>query len=380
MKKYALKLSAFLLAAAAVTACERWTEPEARDFTQHPSDQYYADLRAYKASEHSIAFGWFGGWNPVEATTATSLMGIPDSVDLVASWSSFSLTPEQMAEAVRVKELKGTDVVVTMLLTNIGAKATPEEVTAGVEDRWEQVRLMRHYWGWTDDADAATIETAIRKYANALVDEVLKYGYTGLDLDYEPNLGSYHNGNIVINEGKQGDIYAGTMSAQRTTWFIDECSKRLGPKSGTGKLLIVDGLVAQLPKETGDCFDYYILQTYGNTSYSSLDGSLKRVVDHFDGFLDEETITRRTIVTVNMEGESNWQTGGGGFVLPDNTRTNRLEGMASWEPSNGFRKGGFGAYQMQNDFKNDCYKFYRAAIRAMTELMHKVPEAPEEEQ
>ena len=36
-----------------------------------------------------------------------------------------------------------------ILLTNVGAKATPEEVTAGVEDTWEQVRLMREYWGWT---------------------------------------------------------------------------------------------------------------------------------------------------------------------------------------------------------------------------------------
>ena len=115
-----------------------------------------------------------------------------------------------MEEVVQVKKLKGTDVVVTILLTNVGAKATPEEVTAGVEDTWEQVRLMREYWGWTDDADAAQIEAAIRKYANGLVDEVLKYGYTGLDLDYEPGLGSYHNGNIVMNQSQQGDIYAGT--------------------------------------------------------------------------------------------------------------------------------------------------------------------------
>lgn len=377
MKKYALKLSAFLLVAAAVTACEKWTEPEARDFTQRPSAEYYADLRAYKASDHSISFGWFGGWNPVGATTQTSLMGIPDSVDLVASWSSFSLTPEQMAEAVRVKELKGTDVVVTMLLTNIGAKATPEEVTAGVEDNNEKARLMRLYWGWPDDADAATIETAIRKYANALVDEVLKYGYTGLDLDYEPGMGANHNGNIVMNMSAHGDIFAKTSAAQRTTWFVDECSKRLGPKSGTGKLLIVDGLVYQMPKETADCFDYYILQTYGNSSYSSLDGAMERVIKWFAGVVDEETITKRTIVTTNMEG--NWQTGGGSFVLPDNSKTSRLEGMASWQPSNGFRKGGFGAYQMQNDFKNDCYKYYRAAIRAMNELANKTPEAPEEE-
>ena len=117
---------------------------------------------------------------------------------------------------------------------------------------------------------AAQIEAAIRKYANGLVDEVLKYGYTGLDLDYEPGLGSYHNGNIVMNQSQQGDIYAGTSPSQRTTWFVDECSKHLGPKSGSGKLLIVDGLVSSMPKETIECFDYYILQTYALTAQSCL--------------------------------------------------------------------------------------------------------------
>ena len=42
--------------------------------------------------------------------------------------------------------------------------------------------------------------------------------------------------------------------------------------------------------------------------------------------------------------------------------------MALWQPANGFRKGGIGAYQMQNDFKNDCYKYFRAAINAMDKL------------
>ena len=42
--------------------------------------------------------------------------------------------------------------------------------------------------------------------------------------------------------------------------------------------------------------------------------------------------------------------------------------LALWQPANGFRKGGIGAYQMQNDFKNDCYKYFRAAINAMDKL------------
>ena len=135
MKKKIISLMIAVLAAGAFVSCSDWTEPEARDFTQHKPASYYENLRAWKADKsHPIAFGWFGGWDPTGATTATSLMGIPDSVSLVANWATFSLTPEQMEEVVQVKKLKGTDVVVTILLTNVGAKATPEEVTAGVED------------------------------------------------------------------------------------------------------------------------------------------------------------------------------------------------------------------------------------------------------
>ena len=216
---------------------------------------------------------------------------------------------------------------------------------------------------------AAQIEAAIRKYANGLVDEVLKYGYTGLDLDYEPGLGSYHNGNIVMNQSQQGDIYAGTSPSQRTTWFVDECSKRLGPKSGSGKLLIVDGLVSSMPKETIECFDYYILQTYALTAQSSLDSyRLAGLVNAFGDIIDEETITNRTLVTENFEPEAMWKYGGTSCRLPDGTYTNSLQAMALWQPANGFRKGGIGAYQMQNDFKNDCYKYFRAAINAMDKL------------
>ena len=372
---------AALLVGSAVAACEKWNEPEARDFTQHLTAEYYANLRAYKASDHAISFGWFGGWSPTGATTLTSLKGLPDSLDLVANWSSFALTPKQMEEARMIKELKGTDVVVTLLLTNVGAAATPPEVTEGVTDRYEGARLMRHYWGWTDDADATVIETAIRNYANALVDEVLKYNYTGLDLDYEPGLGANHDGNIVVNQAVQGNIYAGTTAAQRTTWFVDECSKRLGPKSGTGKRLIVDGLVSSMPPATGDCFDFYILQAYGTGSYSNLDSRLKSVVNRFKDLVDEETITKRTIVTENFEPETMWKAGGTKYKHPDGTYTNSLYGMAVWEPYNGFRKGGFGAYQMQNDFKNDyCYKYFREGIRGMNALANKAPETPETEQ
>ena len=367
MKKNIIRLSALLLAAAPLAACDDWTEPEAQDFTQRFPESYYENLRAYKASDHSITFGWFGGWDPKAATTGSSLMGIPDSVDLVANWASFYLTEEQKAEAKAVKAKKGTDVVVTLLLMDIGRTITPDEVTAGITGKDEIARAMRHYWGWSDDADAAEIEAAIRKYASAVVDVVLENEYTGLDLDYEPSY-SDHLGNIVNDLPSQGDIYAGTTPAERTFWFVDECGRRLGPKSGSGKLLIVDGEVAKMPVGTIEYFDYYILQTYSLSYQSNLDTRLGAVISAFSGVLDEKTITNRTIVCENFEPEALWKNGGSTYVLPDGSTTNSLHGMATWQPYTGYRKGGFGAYQMQNDFKNDCYKYYREAIHAMNEL------------
>ncbi len=347
-------------------ACSEWTEPEARDLKQSLPDSYYADLKAYKASDHSLTFGWFDGWNPVSASTAMSLMGIPDSVDLVAIWSPFTPSEEQKADMRAVREKKGTRVVVTTLLTNIGLNATPDEVTAGAATEDEIIRLRRLYWGWTDDASAAEIETAIRKYANAMVDLVLTNGYDGLDIDFEPNAG--HMGNIASEAGRvpeQGDIFAGTSSKERVNWFVDECSKRLGPKSGSGKLLIVDGEVHSMPVETIDRFDYFILQTYMLFSQTNLDDRLSRVVTTFAGKLDAEDITRRLIVTENFESADVAGNGGTTWTLSDGTKVNSLQGMALWEPYTGVRKGGVGAYKMQNDFKNDCYHYYRQIISTM---------------
>ena len=39
-------------------SCDDWTETEAKNFEPEPlSEEYYAALRAYKKSDHPIAFG-----------------------------------------------------------------------------------------------------------------------------------------------------------------------------------------------------------------------------------------------------------------------------------------------------------------------------------
>ena len=43
---------------------------------------------------------------------------------------------------------------------------------------------------------------------------------------------------------------------------VDELSKEFGPKSGTGRILMVDGEPQTLNKESGPLLDYYVVQAY----------------------------------------------------------------------------------------------------------------------
>jgi hypothetical protein len=83
---YALLLS---LAAPFVASCSDWTETEAESFPEEiTSEEYYAALRAYKQTDHQVAFGWYSGWNAEGAFMKTSLAGIPDSMDIVSIWDN----------------------------------------------------------------------------------------------------------------------------------------------------------------------------------------------------------------------------------------------------------------------------------------------------
>lgn len=73
------------------------------------SDEYYAALRAYKQTDHQVAFGWFGGWSGEGAYMKSSLAGIPDSVDIVSIWGNWSNITEAQKKicnfANKLKEL-----------------------------------------------------------------------------------------------------------------------------------------------------------------------------------------------------------------------------------------------------------------------------------
>ena len=158
---------------------------------------------------------------------------------------------------------------------------------------------VNDFWGWpSDESNKEAIEASIRKYASAIADTVNKYGYDGFDIDYEPNFGN--PGNIVDEDDR---MFA----------FVDELGKYFGPKSGTGKLLVIDGEPQSITgrPEVGLYFDYFIIQAYNNSSPGSDSKLDKRLitggvagaglVQTYSSVMSEEQITKMTIMTENFE-------------------------------------------------------------------------------
>ena len=80
-----------LVCGIAFISCEKQTTPEPvqiqRPELQSPivrDDVYYARLRAYKKTDHKLAFGWFGSWTAINPSEQSRLRSAPDSMDIIS--------------------------------------------------------------------------------------------------------------------------------------------------------------------------------------------------------------------------------------------------------------------------------------------------------
>ncbi len=346
-------LAPYALIGLFLASCSSWTDmriKDADDLTQSANnDAYFEALRAYKKSDHSVTFGWFGNWSGKGVSLENTMKGLPDSVDFVSMWGGWkNPTPEILADLHYVQKLKGTRALVCCIVLDIGDQITPEDHNYSLEAR-------KDFWGWVD-GDDVSIEAAIRKYANAFCDTIDKYNYDGFDLDWEPNYGHPFETRKEMAVGNRIDI------------FLEEMSKRIGPKSGTDRLLVIDGEPYAIHPETGALFDYFIVQAYASGGEYDLDSRLSRVIDTFDGILDAEDVARKFIVTENFESFAE----GGGVIFDGKYRS--LEGMARWNPViNGkkVRKGGVGTFHMEYEYSPNgfplgvTYPYLRKATQIM---------------
>jgi hypothetical protein len=379
--KNSLKMILIIFATTIFVSCEKWTdieskyEPDRLDVGVTKDEAYYKNLRMFKATmfDRKLSWGWFGGWTGTGSYMLSSLSGLPDSLDLVGIWGEWRIITDERAKDLEyVQKVKGTKVVITELVGNFGWLGFAPEGT-------ETEEQALAYFGWEGEVDphnsksgtyrmyndpvTAAQEAAIRKYARAVVEAITENGFDGYDMDWEAN---WTRGSLA-------------SYSERMFVYIDEMSKYFGPKSGTERLLIVDGYIDRLPKKLCPYFNLFIIQAYRANSFAVLNGAYSgdnrfgSVVRNFIDFLSVDEIAKKTVVTEEYEqGQS--ATGGVKFILPWGEETNSLKGMAMWNPEyenvKYERSGGCGVYHIEYGYAvtgriPGFYPWIREAIQVM---------------
>lgn len=334
-----------LMATTACTEVENMEVEHIGGYNTMGDSEYYANLRAYKATAWNygrpVAFGWYSNWSPAGAYRRGYLTSMPDSMDIVSMWSGapgrHEITPEQKADKEFVQKVKGTKLLQVSLLSYIGKGATPNSVYEPVEKQAEEegwsesqlndakVKARWKFWGFEGQFESENHYQCLAKFAKALCDSLYVNEWDGYDVDWEINSGVFD--------------MDGTLSANKhLIHLVKEMNNYIGPKSdpeGKGhKLICIDGSIYDLTRELDEYVDYWITQSYGSSK------------PNIEGYgVDPKKI----ITTENFEAYAS--TGGG------------LLSQAANMPSKGY-KGGVGAYRFDNDYDNTPdYKWMRQAIQ-----------------
>lgn len=272
--------------------------------------QYYKNLRDYKKSDHSIAWGWFADYTQ-STSLATRFLGLPDSLDICSLWGGIPsddsthvdthYLPEVYREMKYIQEVKGTKLVVP---TIIRIRTRPE--------------FYDSIWVKQNDPQAA-----MRAYAQDLLRPIFENGLDGIDMDYEPEGDPLSGGNLDYFVEYVGQFVGPMASPDSTFTYPDGYTIKGNPNM----LLCIDYFGSTPSGNTNKYTNLYVNQTYG--------GSPGRVP--FSG-----CPTEKVVYTENVG--DNWKAAECGQLL----------NYARYQPSTG-RKGGFGAFFMHRDYINTGY-------------------------
>lgn len=389
MKKYIITLA---LAALSIGTFSRCTvEPVPFDLQPafQYTDDYYAALRAYKESDHAIAYIFFGDYG-TPYSPAFRFMGIPDSVDVVNLWGGVpkdgSLDLEEMHQ---MQRLKGTKVVSCKII-----RLAPSNANYYSQSWAKQAKIPSFMNAYTaayesaydanydavyqstyeaaieaektaEEAAAEAAATAADAAAPAAESAGMSAGITALraDMSAHPSRtlvsGTEEGGDAVYEypdwcvlsadyllrevweNGLDGydldwEPEGDALDGDRFLTFVQYLSQYLGPLSDDpSKLLIIDRNTAcRSYGQYAKYSNYWIHQKYGGT------GGASRTTDSDYPLTDDPStggwINSQVIVCENI-GDT-WTTGG------------RIEEFAAFNPSVGGRKGGFAAFHGQRDY------------------------------
>jgi hypothetical protein len=369
-----------LLAGFVYTGCSDWTKTEDINFNSEninakvpetpdpvdpdvpldPNDPKWVALRAWKETPNlPQTYLWFGSWSGVLPTGNSSLRGLPDSVTIVANWGGnpkYELTDSRKADMKVVQEVKGTKVVVTLFLGNVG-----DDVWEGVDTLADNVTPNPRYKpkyadAYFRNAPAAEKEAIVREYAQDLYKMVIEQGYDGLDQDLE------YSGNLP-NQGELHDILLDELSYWFGPGAVDPARDRGGREPVARRLLLImdtpgTGNLLTIPARFTPYIDYIVLQTYACTqgvgcqwcegmNTASLLSAIKSCMSGRTGFLPESELVHRIICTENFEACADER--GVGVLTMSNLIYS--EGRLTTQP------GGFGAFRVDKGYNQETERY-----------------------
>lgn len=272
--------------------------------------QYYKNLRDYKKSDHSIAWGWFADYTQ-STSLATRFLGLPDSLDICSLWGGIPsddsthvdthYLPEVYREMKYVQEVKGTKLVVP---TIIRIRTRPE--------------FYDSIWVKQNDPQAA-----MRAYAQDLLRPIFENGLDGIDMDYEPEGDPLSGSNLDYFVEYVGQFVGPMASPDSTFTYPDGYTIKGNPEM----LLCIDYYGSAPSSNTNQYTNLYVNQTYGGSPGGQPFGGCP---------------AEKMVYTENVG--DNWKKPECGKLLT----------YARYQPATG-RKGGFGAFFMHRDYINTGY-------------------------
>lgn len=349
MKKAYIYIAA-ALAAVTVASCDTKPEPLDLQPAYEYTDAYYAALRAYKESDHSICYVWFANYE--WASPGCTFMGLPDSVDICNLWGGFPKDEKMVQEMYEMRRLKGTKLMTTKIIRlcpsdnnylNYLSWAKDAEIpsfTNAYKAKYDEVFAEQQAAGVDAGvAGAAAESAAILAGRDALREDMMAHptrtlvsgSEEGGDAKYEYPEWAVYAGDYILNEIKEMDLdgydldnepAGDALTGERLTTFIQYLGQFIGPMGADPtKILAIDG---DYPDAScAKYFNYHVDQTYGGTIG---DGHFNR-----PGWKNSQLIFTENIGDY-------WKTGGA------------MEQKAAFQPSTGGRKGGFGAFHNQRDY------------------------------
>jgi hypothetical protein len=326
MKIRLLNFLFLILAVIVLVNCDNDVEALEIQKLKTYNEQYYANLRAYKESDHCLSFTWYAAYSPLEgvegykdpASWGERIIGLPDSLDICSLWMGIpsnnpqneDYAPMAYADMWHAKKNLGTRFVAPTI--------TRMNHTIKLKDGTEY------------DLSANHTDEGIEIYGQYLIDQVFDSGIDGIDLDYEPE-----------GDWLQGD---------RFTKLVQYIGNYFGLKGQyPDKLLIVDFYSSVPAKETEPYVNYYIRQAY---TQGFTDHSAQRLQSYYNAV--NWAAPEKFIVTENFgswyeNGGSPFTEVDGNTLTTDGSRMYSLEGMARWNPTQG-KKAGFGCFYIDRDY------------------------------